>query len=125
MNFDRVRQIDLIWHDAGKVRFEFEVENTTAITEAIVRGSSIPHNNVARLIILPEERESLLARKMKEPMLNENILKYNWKFMFYKDVIQFFEKNKNARKINPAEFEKLSKMPKEARQVQSSLKVYL
>ncbi len=131
-NSDRVEQIDVIWHDSGKVRLAFEVENTTAITEAIVRGSNIEsdiearasRNNVRRLIVIPEERESLLARKMKEPLLNENIAKYGWKFMFYKDVKQFFEKNKKGKKIILPDFEKLFKLPKEAREKQNSLNIY-
>lgn len=126
MNLERIKQIDVIWHDEGRVRFEFEVENTTAITEAIVRGSNIPHDEIKRLIVIPEERESLLFRKMKEPMLNENIVKNNWKFVFYKDIKQFFEKNKKSKKIDFDDFEKLFKMPSEAKQSQqNSLDVYL
>ncbi len=125
MNLDRVKQIDVIWHDEGRVKFEFEVENTTAITEAIIRGSNIPHGDIKRLIVIPEEREGLLFRKMNEPILNENIIKNNWKFVFYKDVKQFFEKNKRSKKINLHDFEKLFKLPKEARQIQNSLSVYL
>ncbi len=121
MNLDRVRQIDVIWHEEGRVRAEFEVENTTAITEAIVRGSNIPHDNIKRLIVIPEEREGLLFRKMKEPMLSENIAKTNWKFLFYGDVKGFFGKHKGGKKIDTDEFEKLFKLPKEARQVQNSI----
>ena len=120
MNLDRIRQIDVIWHNEGRVKFEFEVENTTAITEAIVRGSNIPHESLKRLIVIPEEREGLLFRKMKEPMLNENIIKNNWKFLFYSDVKNFFEKTKKSKKIDLGDFEKLFKLPKEARQTQSS-----
>ena len=98
MNLESVKQIDVIWHDEGRVRHEFEVENTTAITEAIVRGSNIPHDNIKRLIVIPEERENLLSRKMRVPMLNENIVKNNWEFIFYKDIKQFFEKNKRSKK---------------------------
>ena len=68
-NLDRVKQIDVIWHDDGRVKFEFEVENTTAITEAIVRGSNIPHDKIRRIIVIPEERERLLHRKLEEPMI--------------------------------------------------------
>lgn len=125
MNLDRVKQIDVIWHDEGRVKFEFEVENTTAITEAILRGANIPHDDIKRLIVIPEEREGLLFRKMKEPILNEAIIKNNWKFIFYKDIKQFFEKNKRSKKINSRDFEKLFKLPKEARQVQNSLSMYL
>lgn len=125
MNLDRVKQIDVIWHDEGRVKFEFEVENTTAISEAIIRGSNIPHNNIKRLIIIPEEREGLLFRKMREPILNENITKNNWKFMFYKDLKHFFEKNKSAKQLELDDFEKLFKLPKEAKETQNSLNIYL
>ncbi len=125
MNLDRVKQIDVIWHDEGRVKFEFEIENTTAITEAIVRGSNIPHDNIKRLIVIPEEREGLLYRKMKEPMLNESIIKNNWKFLFYKDIKNFFEKHKRSERIDAGELEKLFKLPKEAREKQNSLKIYM
>lgn len=125
MNLDRIKQIDVIWHDEGRVRYEFEVENTTAITEAIVRGSNIPHDNIKRLIVIPEEREDLLFKKMKEPMLNESITKNNWKFLFYRDIKRFFEKSSRSKKINLDNFEKSFKLPKEARQVQNSLGIYL
>jgi DNA modification methylase len=119
-NLDRIIQIDVIWHHEGRVRIVFEVENTTAITEAIVRGSNIPHDSVKRIIVIPEEREGLLFRKMKEPMLSENIIKNNWKFLFYKDIKNYFEKNKKSKKINLSDFEKLFKLPQEARPIQNS-----
>ena len=125
MNLDRIKQIDVIWHDEGRVRYEFEVENTTAITEAVVRGSNIPHDNIKRLIVIPEERENLLFRKMKEPMLNESITKNNWKFLFYRDVKRFFDKSSKSEKIDLDNFEKSFKLPKEAGQVQNSLNIYL
>lgn len=124
-NVSRIKEIDVVWHDDGKIKFEFEVENTTAITEAIVRGSNIPHTDVKRLIVIPEEREKLLYRKMKDPILNENINKYCWKFMFYGDLEKFFNQNKRKKEIESGEFENLFKMPKETKQSQNSLEKYL
>lgn len=122
MDWDRVSQIDTIWHDRGRIAFEFEVENTTAITEAISRGSNIPHNNLKRIIVIPKEREKFLHRKMKDPMINENIVKYDWQFIFYQDLENFF--NKKSKRISLSEFEKLFRMPKEARQTQNILNDY-
>jgi hypothetical protein len=122
-SWDRVNQIDVIWHDRGRIAFEFEVENTTAITEAISRGSNIPLNHLKRIIVIPKERENLLYRKMKDPMINENIVKHNWQFIFYQELEDFF--NKRAKKINLKDFEKLFKLPKETKQVQNSLNIYL
>ncbi len=121
MNWDRIKQIDVIWHDQGRIRYEFEVENTTAITEAIVRGSNIPDGKLIRLIVIPEEREGFLFKKLKEPMLSERITKSNWKFVFYRDVEKFFEQNSKKRKIDLNDFEKLFKLPQEAKQLQDSL----
>lgn len=113
MNLDRIKQIDVIWHDEGRVRYEFEVENTTAITEAIVRGSNIPHDDIKRIIVIPEEREGLLYRKMKEPLLNDTITKNNWQFMFYRDIKDFFEKVK-SKPYELKSFVKLFKLPQKA-----------
>lgn len=121
MNWDRVNMIDVIWHDRGRINFEFEVENTTAVTEAISRGSNIPHNSLKRIIVIPKERESMLARKMRDPMISENIKKFEWNFLFYDDV----ESLSNKKKFNIPDIEKLFKLPKEAREKQSSLKVFL
>jgi len=46
----------------------FGVENTTGITDALVRGANIPYL-VKRYIVLPEERDALLQSRMREPMV--------------------------------------------------------
>ena len=121
--WNRVDQIDVIWHEQGRIAFEFEVENTTAITEAIARGSNIPNNHLKRIIVIPEEREKLLFRKIKDPMIGDNITKNNWQFIFYQDLERFT--NKQNKKPILKEFEKLFKLPKETKQVQNSLSIYL
>jgi len=124
MSWNRVDQIDVIWHEQGRIAFEFEVENTTAITDAIARGSNIPHNHLKRVIVIPKEREKLLYRKMKDPMINENIMKSEWKFIFYQDLEKF--SSKQSKKINLGEFEKLFKLPKETITAkQNNLGLYL
>jgi hypothetical protein len=60
---------------------------------------------------------------MKDPMLNENVIKNNWKFLFYRDLKNFFEKNKKSKKIDLSDFEKLFKLPQEARPIQNSLDI--
>jgi DNA modification methylase len=125
-NLDRVKQIDVIYHDEGRVKYEFEVENTTAITDAIVRGSNIPHNEINRVIVIPEERESLLYRKMREPIFSEQVNKYGWKFMFYKDIKNAYDKNSNTKEtLNLTQiFDNLFRELKEARKRQSSLDTF-
>lgn len=111
-NMDRVKQIDVIWYKEDRINYEFEVENTTAITEAIVRGSHIPNEIVKRFIVIPEERETLLYKKVKEPILKENVEKNKWKFITYKDLQGLFTESRRKKKIHVRELEKLGRMPK-------------
>ncbi len=85
-NVDRIRQIDVLWHNGRSITAAFEVENTTAITEAIVRCSNIPSHSVKRFIVLPEERERLLHRKLREPMIADRMKDEEWDFVFYGDL---------------------------------------
>ncbi len=109
---DRVKNIDCIWYKQGKVYWEFEVENTTGITEAIIRGTSIPNLDVKRVIIIPNERERLLNRRLQEPILQEQITKYNWKFILYHALETIFEDNKRKKGIEPSHIENLYRIPK-------------
>jgi len=110
-NMDRIKEIDVIWYEPNRVAYEFEVENTTGITEAIVRGANIPNGKVKRFIIIPEERKTLLARKLVEPALKERVEQDNWRFMYYDDMISYYEKVKSKKTISLADFEKLAKTP--------------
>jgi len=62
VNLMRIKEIDALWYKGEKIDWSFEVENTTGITEAIIRAANIPYGN-HRYIILPDEREALLAKK--------------------------------------------------------------
>jgi hypothetical protein len=106
---DRIKQIDLIWHKNGIIYFEFEVENTTAITEAVVRGSNIPYGSVKRFILIPEERERMLFRKIQEPMLKDNIEKNDWKFIFYRDLERFYDESKKKKGIDTEFIDRISR----------------
>lgn len=111
-NLARIREIDVVWHDEGKITHEFEVENTTGITEAIVRGSNIPSTETQRYIVIPEERQELFYRKISEPMLKGRVEEYNWHFMFFDALKMFYEENRRKKKVNLSEFEKISQKPK-------------
>lgn len=124
-NSDRVKEIDVIWYTKNEIAYEFEVENTTGITEAIVRGSNIPSFATKRFIIIPEERESELYKKISEPMLKEKIEQYKWGFIFYDKLITFYEQNKNNKTIATSEFSKIFSMPKLKTQKQWSIKQFL
>jgi hypothetical protein len=112
MSLDRIRQIDVLWLEDGRIRYEFEVENTTGISEAIIRGSNIPEElNPKRFIIIPRERERFLFKKIQEPILAETIKKAKWDFIRYDDLERV---TKGAGKtFQPSDLEAVAKMPRE------------
>lgn len=82
-NVTRIKNIDVLWLKGGRIVAAFEVENTTTITEAIVRVKNISYQDqIAKVIIIPKERENLLFRKIQEPALQELGIG-DWCFIFY------------------------------------------
>jgi len=117
-----LKQIDLLWLREGKISHAFEVEYTTAITEAFNRCSNIPEShNSKKFIVIPEERERLLYKKVNSELLRERVEKEGWGFIFFKDLIQFFNENKRKRSIETQEFENITKVPLEIREKQITL----
>jgi DNA modification methylase len=123
-NVDRIQEIDALWISSGEIAYEFEVENTTGITEAIVRGSNIPSANVKRYIVIPEERQSFFYQKISEPMIREKIEKLKWGFIFYDSLVTFYEQNKKKKKIDISDFEKVCSVPKLKTQKQPTIQEF-
>jgi hypothetical protein len=96
-----------LWLKNKEVVYEFEAENSTGISDAIVGGSNIPSKGVKRCIIIPEERKNLLLMKIAEPILKENIEQYKWNFIFYNEFISFYEKSRQKKTIETDEIDKL------------------
>lgn len=92
----KVKEIDVVWHKDGKITHIFEVENTTGITEALVRGANIPYD-VKRYIVLPEERDNLLQSRMKEPLLSGQFAEGGWQVIYYGRLSEFFEEYKRKK----------------------------
>ncbi|MEW6584201.1 MAG: DNA methyltransferase [Nitrospirota bacterium] len=112
MTLDRIKQIDVLWLEDGKIKYEFEVENTTGISEAIIRGSNIPKElEPKRYIVIPKEREKFMFRKLQEPILAETIRKTKWNFIRYADLEKISKAAKKS--FRPSELEAVAKMPKE------------
>ncbi|MCJ7425199.1 hypothetical protein MUP01_13165 [Candidatus Bathyarchaeota archaeon] len=107
---DRIREIDAVWLKNNEIFYEFEVENSTGISDAIIRGSNIPSTNVKRFIVIPEERKNLLMMKVAEPILKENIESYKWNFIFYDAFISFYKKNSHRKSVEAIEIDKLANL---------------
>lgn len=121
---DRIKEIDVLWLDNTDIIYEFEVENTTGISDAIIRGSNIPSTDVKRFIILPEERQKLLLMKISEPILKESVEQYNWNFIFYDTLISFFEKSTRKNTIEAKEIEKLANLSSRKKHEQQTLRQF-
>lgn len=102
----RAKEIDTLWLSGDKVVWSFEVENTTGITEGVVRGSNLT-GPVNRVIVLPDERKALLGRKAKEPLIAEAAEAMNWGVVFYDRLWAYHEQNKRKRTISEKDFTKL------------------
>lgn len=93
-NKDRVKEIDVIWFSDKNPTSIFEVENTPGVTEAIVRGGNIRSQEVLCVIVMPEERKRFLKRKAREPILRDQIVKYNWHMLTYDELNRFLNDKK-------------------------------
>jgi len=117
-----LKNIDVLWILNDKIVYSFEVEFTTAITEAFNRCSNIPESHHAKkFIVIPEEREPLLFKKISSELLKERVEKGNWNFIFFGNLQQFYEENKRKKKISNDEFEKITSVPSEKKKQQETL----
>lgn len=120
-----IEQIDLLWIKDRKVAYAFEVEYTTSITEAFMRCSAIPENhNTKRFIVIPEEREKFMYRKLNSQLLKERVEKMGWKLIFFKDLTEFYNKNKK-KGINSKQILEIARTPVEERKKQASIDSFL
>ena len=79
---DETINIDLLWYKDDKIITVFEVENTTAMTEALRRVSSLPYPT-EKYMVLPDERASQLAKKLKSPMFGQWFEHDKWQVLYY------------------------------------------
>jgi len=123
-NAKRIKEIDVVWFTNQEITYEFEVENTTGIWSAIVRGSSISNTKTKRFIAIPEERQRNFNDRLSVPALQERVQKENWKFILYDSLKIFFHKAKRKSQINLDEFEEISQKPKTPKGVSETLEPF-
>lgn len=104
----RIAMIDVLWYEGPSIKFIFEVENSTSITSAIERASHIPEEyEVKRFIVIPEERQKMLERKMNEPMFQEGYNKYKWQTIHYDALKDFYNLHKGSKLLERDDLNKL------------------
>lgn len=110
-NQDVVENIDLIWIKGGKVKAIFEVESTTTMTSALMRGSNVA-KNVDKFMILPEEREEQFKNKMTSPLFKEHFENENWRLIYF-DTLRIAYTRQKANTDIYSLIDKKTKQPKE------------
>jgi hypothetical protein len=84
-NPEIVDDIDLLWVEENKIAYSFEVEATTTMTESLNRGSNID-SAVPKFLVIPEEREEQLLRKMRSPMFAKRFKDDGWRVIFFEPL---------------------------------------
>jgi hypothetical protein len=85
-----VEMIDLMWLRGNRIVSAFEVESTTTMTSALVRGSNLAAE-VPKYLVIPEERQEQFERKMKSPMFAERFEIDQWRILFF-DMVRTNQK---------------------------------
>jgi len=85
--FERAEMIDVIWYKEGAAVSAFEVENTTMLTEALLRCSVLP-TPAKRFMVVPMSRNRFVHRKMGSPLFREMVERDGWMFLYYEEVRQ-------------------------------------
>jgi hypothetical protein len=108
-NLEEIKMVDALWIKNGRIAFEFEVEYTTSIRDSIIRGSYIPSDGVKRFIVIPKEREKLLFRRIRAPLISNKLKEYRWGFIFFNDLEEFYLYTKRKKQISIIDFEKIGR----------------
>lgn len=90
----RIEMIDMVWiNNNSEIKYALEVENSTNFTSGIQRASNLDES-INKIMVLPDKRKTEFLN-IKDPLFIDNFKKYNWKYLFYSDVIKL----KSLRKI--------------------------
>lgn len=120
-----IRQIDILWIKDDKIAFAFEVEYTTLITDAFMRCSNIPEaHNTQRIIVIPQERDQLMFRKLNSNLLRESIEKQGWKLVFFEDLRRLHNETVGKKTLPLDIVLSITKTPTEQRNKQLTIESF-
>jgi hypothetical protein len=97
-NLETTLDMDLLWLDGNSVVMAFEVEATTTLTSALLRGSNLPAKT-PKIMVLPEEREDDFRRKMQSPLFRERYDRDSWTNLYFDTLRNEFSKAKDKTRI--------------------------
>ncbi|MCI0496548.1 DNA adenine methylase, partial [candidate division KSB1 bacterium] len=93
-NRDAVENIDLLWIAGNEVRTAFEIESTTGMTGALLRGSNLD-KDIPKFLVIPEEREAQLQNKMASPLFEQHFQTESWQVLYFDAIRNGYLKDKD------------------------------
>jgi len=93
-----IENIDLLWIKDKKITAVFEVESTTTMTSALMRGSNV-EKGVDKFMVLPEEREMQFRNKLTSPLFSDHFENENWKVIYFDALRNAYLKEKTRLDI--------------------------
>ena len=122
-NIEEVENIDIIWLRGAQVEAAFEVEATTSMTEALKRGSNIdPH--VPKYLVIPQERENQLSRKLRSPLFGERFQQDSWKCLFAEALDSAFNRQGGKLDITALISKRVPKNPGRHSRINAQLNLF-
>ncbi len=107
-NIEEVENIDVLWLQGDRMEAVFEVEATTSMTEALKRGSNV-NPSVPKYLVIPQEREDQLARKLRSPLFGDRFQQDSWKCLFSEVLDKAFERQRGKLDITTLVAKKVAK----------------
>ncbi len=107
-NIDEVENIDVMWLQGDTVEAVFEVEATTSMTEALRRGSNIG-SHVPKYLVIPQEREDQLLRKLRSPLFGGRFQQDSWRCIFFEKLEREFQKQRGRVDVTALIAKKVAK----------------
>ena len=93
-----IENIDLIWIKDKEIKAIFEIESTTTMTSALMRGSNVDER-VDKFMVLPEEREGQLRNKLTSPLFKDHFENENWQLIYFDTLRNAYTKQKTKTDI--------------------------
>lgn len=118
-NRNVVENIDLLWIKGSKIAAAFEVESTTGMMGALMRGSNVDAE-VKKFMVLPEEREAQFKNKMTSPLFREHFEDENWNIIYFDALRAAYVKEKTKLDIHSIINKKAAKAGVSAKEIDRS-----
>jgi 16S rRNA G966 N2-methylase RsmD len=123
-NIEEVENIDVLWLRRAQVEAAFEVEATTSMTEALKRGSNID-SRVPKYLVIPQEREDQLLRKLRSPLFAERFQQDSWKCLFAEALDSAFNRQGGKLDITALISKRVPKNPGRHSRINAQLNLFL